>query len=90
MEHGARDRESRSKTMITILLEDLNHRLNIMIMNANMDIMEKPHGTITKDTIINGTIGKRPWIPRMFWPQPIIGNMNAPEPTLPDPDHKTH
>ena len=90
MVYGARVRGSRSKTMTITRLADSSLRLNIMITNADTDIMVKLPGTITKGTIINGAIGKRPWIPRMFWLLRITGSMSAPEPTTPDPDHRTH
>lgn len=90
MVYGVMVRGSRSKTMTITRLADSNHRLNIMIMNANMGITEKQHGITIKDTIINGTRGKHPWIPRMSWLLRITGSMNAPELTIPDPDHKTH
>jgi hypothetical protein len=70
-------------------LEDLNHRLNIMITNASMGLMERLPGTITKDTIINGSSGKHPLILRILWPLPIIGSMRDPEPMHQAPDHKT-
>ena len=90
MGDGARGRESIYKIMIIIRLGDLNHRLNIMIMNVNMVLMERLPGTITKDTITNGMRGRLRQIPRIRWPLLTTGSMSGPEQMTLAADHKTH
>ena len=81
---GVKARGSRFKTTTITRQEDSNRRLNIMIMNVSMGLMEKLPGTIIKGIITNGISGRHPLTHLTRWPLRTIGSMNDQEQEPPD------